>query len=701
MISQLLIPRLTPGNFTNCSIVVGADGRIQSIGSGSGGGGGGYDTIQNAGDPPLAQESVLEISTGLVADPDTGKTVLYVDPILIAAVANAVPSTRTISAGTGLSGGGDLSTNRSIALADTAVVANTYNTPQSFTVDAQGRLTNVTAGVITQGVATATVAGSVLFDNTSRSVGSRVNYASNVFAQFVGLIGSSPSNYISFSSSVEYLYITAGKTLEIDSTRLTFNGPAQLAGHVTSGTSNTYDLGSSSDIWRAAYVGTLTTTGAITLPVGAAATPSLNFTGATTTGLFGIVSGGVVGIASAGVESARFSGLRLALGVTGAPTATLHLKTESEPGASFAPVIVDKTVATPITNNYLMQFKLNGTEKGKIVLESTNQVQIWGLTAAAGCAILDSSGTIFAAVDGTNGVRLTCVNGSYIITSSSQTVTISGNSTGSWNASGVVVAPAALSNPTGSGTALKLTAAAHTGFATTTEHIFLDVGGAAWNWTWAAGTTALQRFSYFRKPTMVTGGATRSATVTIQDAPGGTITDPLAFLIEAGSMRSLAGDIYLDAGSFQSTSGGAGSSGKHFEAYNNAALLGETAQPDAPAFTAYRGTSKRWALGLEGGGSTAGPFFLDVSDGTTSERIIRGKYVTADGSYLRLGATTTKLGYFGVDGALRQGSFTTHAGTLSTDLPATPTAQQVGDCLRQLISFLGTTAGYGLVVADQ
>ena len=65
--------------------------------------------------------------------------------------AGGVPDTRTLTAGTGLDGGGDLSADRTFDLADTAVVAGSYIVA-SLDIDAQGRITSAVGTSMGDGI---------------------------------------------------------------------------------------------------------------------------------------------------------------------------------------------------------------------------------------------------------------------------------------------------------------------------------------------------------------------------------------------------------------------------------------------------------------------------------------------------------------------------------------------------------------------
>ena len=107
--------------------------------------------IPDAGDPTIVQPSnwndTHELSgLGTMAEQDANNVAITGGTISGVAVSGYVPTTRTISAGTGLTGGGDLSANRTLAIANTGATAGTYGSDsRSITqvVNAQGQITSI------------------------------------------------------------------------------------------------------------------------------------------------------------------------------------------------------------------------------------------------------------------------------------------------------------------------------------------------------------------------------------------------------------------------------------------------------------------------------------------------------------------------------------------------------------------------------
>ena len=106
-------------------------------------------TIPDGDDPSVVRPSDWNadhtlVGLGTMAEQDANNVAITGGTITGVSVSGYVPTSRTITAGTGLTGGGDLSANRTLAISNTGVTANSYGSASktlTATVNAQGQLT--------------------------------------------------------------------------------------------------------------------------------------------------------------------------------------------------------------------------------------------------------------------------------------------------------------------------------------------------------------------------------------------------------------------------------------------------------------------------------------------------------------------------------------------------------------------------------
>ena len=134
--------------------------------------------------------------------------------VLTAANVGATPNTTFVLAGTGISGGGQLTGNVTINLANTAVTAGTYGTAtqvSQVTVDAQGRITSASNVAIAIANSAVSGLGTMSTQNANNVTITGGSVTANVTSTNVNLTGTTSSTATFATSSLPLVpegYIT-------------------------------------------------------------------------------------------------------------------------------------------------------------------------------------------------------------------------------------------------------------------------------------------------------------------------------------------------------------------------------------------------------------------------------------------------------------------------------------------------------------
>lgn len=249
--SNVVVPQIVidaQGRITsasNVTIDVGGAGTVTQVNTGTGLTGG---PVTTTGTISLANTTVTPDSYG------SGNTVATFTVnqqgqltaagnaainIAVANVSGAVANTVTITAGTGLAGGGNLSSNVTIDIANTAVSPGSYGTASSvsqFTVDQQGRLSS--AANVAIDISVANVSGAVS-NTTTIIAGTGLTGGGNLASNVTISLANTAANAGTYGSNTQVAQITVdaqGRITAVSNVTITGGG----GGNVSANTAYAY-----------------------------------------------------------------------------------------------------------------------------------------------------------------------------------------------------------------------------------------------------------------------------------------------------------------------------------------------------------------------------------------------------------------------------------------------------------------------------